>query len=62
MAEGIARLLVGANPARTALRVVVLVAAAALLVTFGILPVRGSGPSMLPTIQGGQLMIVGRLS
>lgn len=62
MAEGCARLVVGANPARTLVRVVALVACGAWLVTYGILPVRGSGPSMLPTIQDGQLMIVGRLS
>lgn len=62
MAEDLARLVVGANPARTAVRSAVLIAAGALLVTYGILPVRGSGPSMLPTVQDGQLMIVGRLS
>lgn len=62
MAEGMARFIVGANPARTAARVGGLVLGAVLLVTYGILPVRGSGPSMLPTIQDGQLMIVGRLS
>ncbi len=62
MAEGIARVIVGKNPVRTAVRVLVLVVGAALLVTYGILPVRGSGPSMLPTIQDGQFMVVGRLS
>ncbi|MEP7117706.1 MAG: signal peptidase I [Acidobacteriota bacterium] len=62
MAEGIARLVVGANPARTAVRAVVLIGAGVLLVNYGILSVRGSGPSMLPNIQDGQLMIVSRLS
>lgn len=62
MAEGLARLFIGANPARTLVRVVVLVVFAAWLVIYGILPVRGSGPSMLPTIEDGQLMIVGQLS
>lgn len=62
MAEGLARLVVGANPARTAIRSAVLIVGGALLVTYGILPVRGSGPSMLPTVKDGQLMIVGRLS
>lgn len=62
MAEGFARLIVGANPARTAVRSLVLIVGGALLVLYGILPVRGSGPSMLPTIRDGQLMIVGKLS
>lgn len=62
MAEGLARLIVGANPARTAVRSLALIVAGAVLVTYGILPVRGSGSSMLPTVKDGQLMIVGRLS
>jgi signal peptidase I len=62
MAEGLARLVVGRNPARTLVRVVVLVAGAALVVTYGILPVRGQGPSMQPTIRDGQLLIVSRVS
>ena len=62
MAEGFARFIVGANPVRTAVRSGALIAAGVLLVTYGILPVRGSGPSMLPTVKDGQLMIVSRLS
>jgi signal peptidase I len=62
MADGLARLVVGRDPARTLVRVVVLVAAAALVITYGILPVRGQGPSMQPTIGDGQLLIVSRLS
>lgn len=62
MAEGLARLVVGRNPARTLVRVVVLLVAAALVLTFGILPVRGQGPSMQPTIRDGQLLIVSRVS
>lgn len=62
MADGLSRLLVGRNPARTLVRALVLVAGAAVLLTWGILPVRGQGPSMQPTIGDGQLLIVSRVS
>lgn len=62
MASGLARLVVGANPRRTLVRSLVLVVAGWLLVSYGILSVRGSGPSMQPTIGDGQLMIVDRIS
>ena len=62
MASGVARLVVGADPRRTLVRVAVLVGVAWLLISYGILSVRGSGPSMQPTIGDGQLMIVDRVS
>lgn len=62
MADGLTRLLVGRHPSRTLRRSLVLVAAAAALLTYGILPVRGAGPSMDPTIRDGQLVIVSRVS
>jgi signal peptidase I len=62
MAEGLGRLLVGRDPARTLRRAGLLVAGAALLLTVGILPVRGEGPSMHPTIRDGELLIVSRVS
>lgn len=62
MAEGVARLVVGRDPRRTLLRAAVLVVAAWLLIRYGILPVRGQGPSMMPTVRDGQLMIVDRIS
>jgi signal peptidase I len=62
VADGLARLVVGRNPTRTLVRVVILIAGAAALLTYGILPVRGQGPSMQPTIRDGELMIVSRLS
>jgi signal peptidase I len=62
MAEGLARLVVGRDPARTLVRVAILVAGAAIVVTYGILPVRGQGPSMQPTIRDGQLLIVSKVS
>lgn len=62
MATGLARLIVGADPRRTMVRVGLLVIAGWLLITYGILSVRGQGPSMQPTVQDGQLMIVNKLS
>jgi signal peptidase I len=62
MAEGFGRLIVGRDPARTLRRIVLLVVGAVALVTYGILPVRGQGPSMQPTIRDGQLLIVSRLT
>ena len=53
MASGLARLVVGADPRRTLLRAGVLVVAAWLVITYGILSVRGQGPSMLPTVRTG---------
>ena len=62
MASGLARLVVGANPRRTLIRSLVLIVLGWLLVSYGILSVRGSGPSMQPTIGDGQLMVVDRIS
>jgi signal peptidase I len=54
------RLLVGAHPRRTLLRVVGLVGGAALLFGVVLLPVRGEGPSMAPTIADGEFLLVSR--
>lgn len=62
MATGFARLLVGSNPRRTLVRAGVLVVFGWLLITYGILSVRGQGPSMEPTVRDGQLMIVDAVS
>lgn len=62
MASGVARLVVGRDPKRTLLRAGVLIVAGYLLIGYGILPVRGQGPSMAPTVKDGQLMIVNRLA
>lgn len=62
MPSGIARFVVGSDPRRTAIRIVVLVAAAFVIVRYAILPVRGDGISMQPTVRDGQLMIVDRVS
>jgi signal peptidase I len=54
--------LAGADQRRTAIRATLLIVIA--YVTFGIilLPVRGVGPSMTPTIQEGDILFVSRLS
>ncbi|HXG54190.1 MAG TPA: signal peptidase I [Vicinamibacterales bacterium] len=58
----VGRLLVGSNPRRTFVRVVILIAASA--ITFGwiLLPIRAEGISMLPTYESGTLHFVNRLS
>jgi signal peptidase I len=62
MADGLARLVVGRDPARTLVRAAVLIVVAWLVIAYGILPVRGQGPSMQPTIGDGQLLLVSRVS
>ena len=56
------RLLVGSDPRRTAVRVLVLVGISVVLFTWVLLPVRAQGISMEPTYQSGTLRIVNRLS
>lgn len=56
------RALVGANPKRTLARILVLCAAAYLLFGFVLMPVRGQGPSMWPTLRDGQFVLVNRLA
>lgn len=56
------RLVVGSNPRRTLIRAGILVAAA--YVTFGyvLMPVRGVGISMQPTIEQGDMLFINRLA
>jgi signal peptidase I len=56
------RLIAGSNPRRTFLRAAVLIAVA--YVTFGhvLMPVRGVGISMQPTIEQGDLLFINRLA
>jgi signal peptidase I len=56
------RWIAGANPRRTAVRVAILVAVAYLVFGYVLLPVRGSGPSMRPTIDSGDLIFINRLT
>lgn len=56
------RVVAGSNPRRTLIRAAILVAAAYIVFGFVLLPVRGVGVSMQPTIEQGDLMFVNRLS
>jgi signal peptidase I len=57
-----ARVLAGANPRRTLVRVAILVGSAYVVFGHVLLPVRGVGPSMHPTIRQGDLIFVNRLA
>jgi signal peptidase I len=52
------RFVVGRRPARTLLRIAVVVAAAFLIFNFLLMPVRGVGVSMDPTIRPGEFILV----
>ncbi len=56
------RLLIGRHPARTLVRVLVIVALAFLVFGYVLLPVRARGPSMMPTIDEGRLLFVNTLA
>jgi signal peptidase I len=54
--------LVGDNPRRTLARVAILLLASYIVFAHLLLPVRGQGPSMLPTLRDGQLVFVNTLA
>ena len=56
------RLVVGAHPRRTLVRVMVLVSVAYVVFGHVLIPVRGQGPSMWPTLADGQLVFVNRFA
>jgi signal peptidase I len=56
------RVVAGANPRRTLMRVVVLIASAYVIFGYVLLPVRGVGVSMQPTIEQGDLLFVNQLA
>lgn len=56
------RFVAGSNPRRTLIRVGVLIAGAYVVFGHILLPVRGVGISMQPTIEQGDLMFVNRVS
>jgi signal peptidase I len=56
------RYLVGRQPLRTLLRVALGLAVTALIFTFVLMPVRGVGVSMEPTIRPGEFVLVSRLT
>lgn len=60
--SAVKRVLVGAKPRRTLARAVALAASAYTLFGYLLIPVRGQGPSMLPTLEDGQFVFVNRLA
>ena len=56
------RIVIGANPRRTMTRVAVLVVAASVVFGVVLMPVRGVGISMQPTINDGDLLFINRLA
>lgn len=56
------RLIVGANPRRTAVRIVVFVVITAATFTWILVPIRAEGISMLPTYRSGSLHVVSKLT
>lgn len=58
----LARAIAGAHPKRTLVRVGVLIVTAYVVFGHVLLPIRGVGPSMLPTIHEGELLFVNRMS
>ncbi len=52
----------GRNPRRTLARIAALAAGAYIVFGHLLIPVRGEGPSMLPTLQDGQLLFVNTLA
>ncbi|HUE89042.1 MAG TPA: signal peptidase I [Vicinamibacterales bacterium] len=57
----LARVIAGANPRRTAIRVFVLIVSAYVVFGYLLLPIRGVGVSMEPTIEPGDLIFVNRV-
>ena len=58
----LSRVIVGSNPRRTFLRAGLLIASAYVVFGYVLLPVRGEGISMQPTIEQGDLMFINRLT
>jgi signal peptidase I len=56
------RVIAGANPRRTAVRVLVLVVSAYIVFGYVLMPIRGVGISMEPTIVAGDLIFVNRIA
>lgn len=61
-AGALSRALIGRNPRRTIVRVAVLCAVSYVVFGFVLIPVRGQGPSMWPTLRDGQFVLVNRLA
>lgn len=60
--SALARVIAGTNPRRTAMRVLGLVVAAYVVFGYLLMPIRGVGVSMEPTIEEGDLIFVNRVA
>jgi signal peptidase I len=58
----LSRALVGANPRRTLIRALVLIGSAYVIFGHVLMPIRGVGISMQPTIEPGDLLFVNRVA
>jgi signal peptidase I len=58
----LSRAVIGANPRRTFIRAGLLIASAYVVFGYVLLPVRGKGISMQPTIQQGDLLFINQLT
>src|SRR5688500_15773954 len=56
------RLMIGTHPRRTLLRVVAIVSCAYIVFAHALIPVRDEGPSMLPTLRDGQMVLENHLA
>jgi signal peptidase I len=56
------RVVIGAHPVRTLVRVFILVIASLVIFGYVLIPVRGEGPSMLPTMADGDLGFINTLA
>ena len=55
-------IVIGRNPRRTLIRIVVIVVTCVLLRAYVVVPIRVNGPSMLPTYRTGKINLVNRLA
>ena len=62
MTNAFGRVLVGANPRRTAMRVLALIVGAYVVFGYLLMPIRGVGISMQPTIEEGDLIFVNQVA
>jgi signal peptidase I len=60
--SALGRMIAGAHPRRTAIRVLVLIVSAYIVFGYVLMPIRGVGISMEPTIEPGDLFFVNRVA
>lgn len=62
MGSALGRIIAGRHPRRTAIRVLVIIVGAYIVFGHLLMPIRGVGVSMEPTIEDGDLMFVNRVA